>query len=75
MKECTGEPIPSDTTRAEPWLSDNTEGNGSVFFMPILEVKNVGRKNRRNQKEYRRELGFNPDKYITKRFKISWILS
>ena len=26
----------------------------------------MGRKNRRNQKEYRRGLGFNPDKYITK---------
>ena len=42
MKECTGETIPGDTTRAEPWLSDNTEGNGSAFFVPVIGGDTVG---------------------------------
>ena len=28
-----------------------------------MEVRTVGRKNRRNKKDYRQRLGFNPDKY------------
>ena len=34
------------------------------FLLPVFqEVKAVGRKNRRSEKEYRQRLGFNPGKY------------